>query len=52
VTTLNNLPAFDGDDLTVIIIETPGNKYAYESRYEAFALERILPAGAVFPFDL
>jgi inorganic pyrophosphatase len=53
MTTFDKLPAFDGDDLTVVI-ETPKgsqNKYAYEPRYGAFALKGILPAGAVFPFD-
>ena len=51
--TFDKLPAFDGDDLTVII-ETPKgcqNKYAYDPRYGAFVLKGVLPAGAVFPFD-
>jgi inorganic pyrophosphatase len=50
---LDELSAYDGDDLAVII-ETPKgsqNKYTYEPRFGAFALTGILPAGAVFPFD-
>lgn len=37
-----------------IIIETPKgcrNKYAYDEEAKAFRLKKILPAGAVFPFD-
>jgi inorganic pyrophosphatase len=37
-----------------IIIETPKgcrNKYAYDEKSKAFRLKKILPAGAVFPFD-
>jgi inorganic pyrophosphatase len=37
-----------------IIIETPKgcrNKYAYDKKGKAFKLKKILPAGAVFPFD-
>ena len=37
-----------------IIIETPKgcrNKYAYDEKAKAFRLKKILPAGAVFPFD-
>src|SRR6476620_8194389 len=37
-----------------IIIETPKgcrNKYAYDEKSRAFRLKKILPAGAVFPFD-
>jgi len=37
-----------------IIIETPKgcrNKYAYEPNLKKFRLKKILPAGAVFPFD-
>ena len=36
------------------IIETPRgcrNKYAYDKKSKAFRLKKILPAGAVFPFD-
>jgi inorganic pyrophosphatase len=50
---LDKLDVFDGDELTVII-ETPKgsqNKYTYEPRSGAFALDGVLPAGAVFPFD-
>ncbi|MGN6162956.1 MAG: inorganic diphosphatase [Flavisolibacter sp.] len=37
-----------------IIIETPKgcrNKYVYDRKAKAFRLKKILPAGAVFPFD-
>jgi inorganic pyrophosphatase len=37
-----------------IVIETPKgcrNKYAYDEEAKAFRLKKILPAGAVFPFD-
>ncbi len=37
-----------------IIIETPRgcrNKYAYDEEAKAFRLTKIMPAGAVFPFD-
>lgn len=37
-----------------IIIETPKgcrNKYAYDKESTAFRLKKILPVGAVFPFD-
>ena len=41
-------------DTVDIIIETPKgcrNKYAYDEEAKAFRLKKILPAGAVFPFD-
>lgn len=37
-----------------IVIETPKgcrNKYAYDQELKAFKLRKILPVGAVFPFD-
>ena len=37
-----------------VIIETPRgcrNKYAYDEKLKTFRLKKILPAGAVFPFD-
>ena len=37
-----------------IVIETPKgcrNKYAYDAELKTFRLKKILPAGAVFPFD-
>ncbi len=37
-----------------VIIETPRgcrNKYAYDKKLQAFRLKKILPEGAVFPFD-
>lgn len=37
-----------------VIIETPKgcrNKYNYDEKLKAFKLKKILPAGAVFPFD-
>ena len=53
VTSLHELPPFEGDDL-LVVIETPTgsqNKYTYEPRFGTFALRGVLPAGAVFPFD-
>lgn len=41
-------------DTIDIVIETPKgcrNKYAYDEEAKAFRLKKILPAGAVFPFD-
>ena len=37
-----------------VVIETPRgcrNKYAYDKKSKTFRLKKILPAGAVFPFD-
>ncbi|WP_162499750.1 inorganic diphosphatase [Mucilaginibacter terrigena] len=37
-----------------IIVETPkgsGHKYDYEPKLKAFKLNKVLPAGMVFPFD-
>jgi inorganic pyrophosphatase len=37
-----------------VVIETPKgcrNKYAYDEKAKKFRLKKILPAGAVFPFD-
>lgn len=50
---LDQLPAYNGHDLNVII-ETPKgsqNKFAYEPDLGMFVLKGVLPAGAVFPFD-
>jgi inorganic pyrophosphatase len=41
-------------DTIDIVIETPKgcrNKYTYDENVKAFKLKKILPAGAVFPFD-
>lgn len=41
-------------DAINVVIETPKgcrNKYAYDEKLKAFRLKKILPAGAVFPFD-
>jgi len=41
-------------DTVDIVIETPKgcrNKYAYDEKSKQFRLKKILPAGAVFPFD-
>lgn len=41
-------------DTVDIVIETPKgcrNKYAYDEQTKKFRLKKILPAGAVFPFD-
>jgi inorganic pyrophosphatase len=52
-TSLDRLAPFD-DDCVLVVIETPKgspNKLAFEPRYGTFVLRRVLPAGAVFPFD-
>ena len=52
-TSLDRLAAFE-DDWLLVVIETPKgspNKLAFDSRYGAFVLKGVLPAGAVFPFD-
>lgn len=41
-------------DTIDVVIETPKgcrNKYSYDERLKAFKLKKILPAGAVFPFN-
>jgi inorganic pyrophosphatase len=41
-------------DTINVVIETPKgcrNKYAYNEKLKAFKLKKILPVGAVFPFD-
>jgi len=41
-------------DAVDVVIETPKgsrNKYAWDEEEKAFRLKKILPAGAVFPFD-
>ncbi|GAC1446370.1 MAG: hypothetical protein NVSMB56_04410 [Pyrinomonadaceae bacterium] len=55
INNLETLPAFapDSDDLHTII-ETPKNcrnKYTYNAELNLFDLRKVLPAGAVFPFD-
>lgn len=43
-----------GTDFFHVIIETPKgsrNKYKYEPKLDLFTLHKVLPAGAVFPFD-
>ena len=50
---LGTIPAFDGDELNVVI-ETPKgsrNKFNYDESVGLFKLGGVLPAGAVFPFD-
>lgn len=44
----------DDAKLIEVIIETPRgcrNKYAYDPKKEKFRLKKILPMGAVFPYD-
>jgi inorganic pyrophosphatase len=45
----------DKDKETIdVVIETPRgcrNKYAFDPKLKAFKLKKIMPAGAVFPFD-
>ena len=41
-------------NLLDVVIETPKgahNKYVYDKKSKAFRLKKIMPAGAVFPFD-
>ena len=49
------LPAFDDESgMLNVIVETPKgrrNKYKFDESVRLFRLDRILPAGAVFPFD-
>jgi inorganic pyrophosphatase len=42
------------DNLSVIVIETPsgsGNKLKFDAELGVYRLDRVLPAGMVFPFD-
>jgi inorganic pyrophosphatase len=52
---LEKLPPFsEKKDLLNVIIETPKgsrNKYSYDSEIGLFKLKKVLPVGAVFPFD-
>lgn len=51
---INNLPAYSPNGILNIIIETPKgsrNKFNFDTRLDLFKLKKILPAGAVFPFD-
>jgi inorganic pyrophosphatase len=51
---LQTLVPFEGDRVLVVIETFKGspNKLAFEPRYGSFVLKGVLPAGAVFPFDL
>jgi inorganic pyrophosphatase len=51
---LMNLPAFNSKGNLNVIIETPQgsrNKFNFDHRLGIFRLKKILPPGAVFPFD-
>jgi inorganic pyrophosphatase len=52
---LMNLPSFNSKSgMLNVIIETPKgsrNKFSYDDHLGLFRLKKILPAGAVFPFD-
>jgi inorganic pyrophosphatase len=54
-TSPERLPARDGESGDVnVVIEVPKgsrNKYSYDDEHGLFKLKKILPAGAVFPFD-
>jgi inorganic pyrophosphatase len=42
------------DGLVVVVVETPsgsGNKLKYDEELGVYRLDRVLPAGMVFPFD-
>lgn len=50
---LNRLPAFEKDEL-VVVIETPRgsrNKYAFDEAIGTFRLKGVLPDGVFFPYD-
>jgi inorganic pyrophosphatase len=50
----NLSPFGDSSEILNVIIETPRgsrNKYTYDSELGLFRLKKVLPAGAVFPFD-
>jgi len=53
---LNRLPPFDKESGALnIIVETPKNrriKYKYNEKYGIFQLDKTLPYGFSFPFDL
>jgi inorganic pyrophosphatase len=51
---LEKLPVFDDSGDLNVIIETPQgsrNKFKFAGKLGTFKLARVLPAGAVFPFD-
>ena len=51
---LESLPARAQDGLVNIVVDTPKgsrNKFKYDSAAKCFRLSRILPAGAIFPYD-
>ena len=42
------------DGLVVVVVETPrgsGNKFKFDPQLGVYRLDRVLPAGMVFPFD-
>src|SRR3954469_22228473 len=52
---LDHLPAWEQDTGRLLVaIETPRgsrNKYKYEPKYAQILLDKVLPPGAVFPYD-
>jgi inorganic pyrophosphatase/CHAD domain-containing protein len=47
-------PRDPDSELVNVIIETPkgsGNKFKYDEKLQLFRLDKVLPLGAVFPFD-
>jgi hypothetical protein len=53
-TAIDGLPAFYKSGDLNVIIETPKgdrNKFKYEPELGLFLINKVLPAGAVFPFD-
>src|SRR4051812_38265137 len=47
-------PFSQGNSVLNVILETPKgsrNKYSYDNEKELFRLKKVLPVGAVFPFD-
>src|SRR5690349_8293780 len=51
---LTDLPAYDDDDLLMVVAETPRNshyKYDYDPKGGYFELKFALPEGMTFPYD-
>ena len=47
-------PIDKGDGILQVVIETPKssrNKFGFDPKQKVFVLERVLPAGMVFPYD-
>src|SRR5438067_9352592 len=52
--TIDNIPTFDDNGLLHVVVESPAgcrNKYKYDPVLRQFKLDKVLPAGAAFPYD-